>query len=445
MRAEELTKLYKMTPEQHERVKDALRQLDEAAPARCRKRKITRQIVVAFAILLLLAVFSSAAYATRLFGLLTEEVGEYGIDMRIVEETISASKASKRYVVPNPTYLPEGCREPIGEDEAFHPVLGAEGVTTYNPNGNYQYTDGNGVWVHFHVYEADKFREEARYIVDSFEKEFDGHKTVFLTRQLEDNGEQDHYAVKYFEDWGYVVDCYYNDIPELMKIMEGLELREPEEAVDHAESPTIDMGDDPYAGFAVSMAEEKREYRLGETFTWTDQIVSAPSPLYCYKGGEYEITVTSVKEHDGVKGLDRSKLLAPNDEEWFARYFNADGSLRTPYIRTERTNGDGVDSLGHVEQRETARRFYLVTVKVKALEGRGGFTGQFLSSVGGAIYQEAHQENGTEVFTVGIVADEDVLSETALEIPSRETVIDDVSQTVICKEIQSVIPLFDNR
>ena len=92
-----------------------------------------------------------------------------------------------------------------------------------------------------------------------------------------------------------MVDCYYHDMTELMKIMEGLELQEPEEeAADHLELPTVDISDDPYAGYAVSMTEEERMYQLGETFSWSHQIVDAPSPLYSFKDGEFEITVTSV-------------------------------------------------------------------------------------------------------------------------------------------------------
>ena len=143
--------------------------------------------------------------------------------------------------------------------------------------------------------------------------------------------------MKYFEDWGIVVDCYYDNVPELMKIMEGLELQEPEkEAREHLEPETVDEGDDPYAGYAFSTKDETREYQLGETFAWTEQMVDAPSPSYCFKEGECEITVKAVKENDGIKGLDKNNLLFPDNEEWCARWFNSDGSLKTPYIRTDR-------------------------------------------------------------------------------------------------------------
>ncbi len=442
MKAEEIKKLYAPTPEMHESIVHALQNLDSVSTERYRKRKTATRLAVVFAAVALLAAFGTVAYATHLFGLLTEPVGKYGIDMRVAEDGTTASTKPKTYAKPNPTYLPKGCCQLIGNDDNDIQIFNAEGVTSYNPNGNYQYTDGNEIWVHFHVYQAETFNEEARYIVDSFERDYNGHKTVFLTRQFEDNGEQDHYAVKYFEDWGIVVDCYYDNVPELMKIMDGLELQEPEEeAKEHLEPQTIDFSDELYAGYDFSMMEETRKYRLGEAFTWVAQIVDAPSPAYSFKDGECEITVKSVKENDGIKGLDRNNLLAPDDEEWYARYFNSDGSLKTPYVRTDTDYGDGVNTLGHSESKEVNRHFYLATVEVK----NGSFTGQFMTHSGGILYQEKHLENGTEIYTVGITVDEDELNDFALSIDSSETVIDDKTQTVVRKSVDTVVPLQVNR
>ena len=442
MKTEELKKLYPVTPQMHRSVENALQQLDSAAPERYRRRRSVRRFVIVSAVILVTAALTTAAYASQLFGLLTEKVGKYGVDLRVVEETSPSPSSARIHMMPNPTYLPEGCRQMIGGEDEDHLILNPEGVTSYNKNGNYKYTDGNDTWVHFHVYEADKFHEEARYIVDRKETEYNGHKTVFLTRQFEENGDRDQYAIKYFEDCGYVVDCYYLDMTELRKIMEGLELREAE---DDRDTPTVDnINDpvDPYAGYAFSMEEEQREYRLGETFNWSFQIVNAPSPDYCYQDGKYEITVKAVKEHDGVKGLDRNNLLAPDDEEWYSRYFNDDGSLKTPYIRTDRENGDGINSLDRVDTTEANRCFYLITIEVKAIkEAYGGFNGQFMTNAGGAIYRENHNENGSKLYTVGVIADEDELSGLALRIPSHETVIDDKTETIVSKDVLSVVPL----
>lgn len=435
MKAEDIKRLYKVSPKLHESVEHTLQQLNDTSIERYRKRRNVRRFIVAFAVIASLVAFTTTAYATHLFGLLTKNIGEYGFNMRVVAEATPDSKVKKRYAKPNPTYLPKGCCQLIGDDvDEVNP----EGVTSYNPNGNYKYTDSDGVWVHFHVYEADKFHEEARYIVDRVEKEYNGHKVVFLTRQFEDNGEKDYYAIEYFEDWGYVVDCYYDNMPELMKIMEGLELQE---ADDYVEPATIDLNDDPTADYAFSMNEERKEYQLGETFTWSKQVVDASA--YNYKDGEYDITVKSVNEHDGVKGLDRNNLLAPDDEEWYARYFNSDGSLKTPYYRTDNGNGDGINSLRHIESKKVTRRFYLVTVEVKSVgDSNEDFNGQFMTNVGGGvIYQDDKFENGVEVFTVGVIADEDELDALALSLPSTEFIVDDEKETVVRKDINTVIPL----
>lgn len=442
MKTEDIKRLYEVSPKLHESIVNTLQQLDETSVESYRKQRSARRFIVAFAVIASVVAFSSVAYATNLFGLLTESVGKYGIDMRIEKDGTTASTIIKRYAKPNPTYLPKGCCQLMGNDDNENPILNAEGVTSYNPNGNYRYTDGNETWVHFHVYQAESFNEEARYIVDSFEKEYGGHKTVFLTRQFEDNGNQDHYAVKYFEDWGIVVDCYYDNLPELMKIMEGLELQEPEkDAKEHLEPETVDEDDNPYADYAFSMEDETRQYQLGETFKWFGQIVNAPSPLYSFKEGECEITVKSVEENNGIKGLDRNNLLVPEDAEWYARYFNSDGSLKTPYTRTDIEYGDGIDSLGHSESQEVNRHFYLVTVEVK----NGSFTGQFMTHVGGTLYQEQHRENGADIYTVGIIVDEDELDDLVLSITSTETIIDDETQTAVRKNIDTVIPLLTDQ
>ena len=122
MKAEELKKLYALTPEMHESVAHALRKLDSKSPERYRKQKNIKRFAVVFAVVVLLTAFSTVAYATNLFGLLTEPVGKYGIDMRIAEGETTASTVSKRYAKPNPTYLPKGCRQLIGNDDNENPI-----------------------------------------------------------------------------------------------------------------------------------------------------------------------------------------------------------------------------------------------------------------------------------------------------------------------------------
>lgn len=430
MKAKDIRQLYEVPPELHKSIEYTLQQLDSTSVERYRKRRSMRRFVIAFAVIASLVAFSTVAYATNLFGLLTKPVGKYGLNMHIVSESTPDTAKKPRRVKLKLGYIPEGYKQ-IEDENGF-----------VDPN-KYSYggeSESDRWGFSFLIYSTDQYNVTETYIIETTEKTINGHKIVFMTQQFEDNGKKQYLAAEYFDEWDTVVVGYCVNREELTKIMEHLDL---EEATNYVEPETkaIDDDDDPYAGYAFSMDEEIREYQLGETFTWTSQIVDAPLPKYSFKEGECDITVKTIKENDGIKGLDRSNLMAPDDEEWYSRYFNADGSLKTPYTRTDTEFGDGINSLGHNDSQEVNRHFYLVTVEVT----NGSFTGQFMSNVGGVLYQEQHHENGTVVFTVGIIADEDELDELALSISSSETVIDDKTQTAIRKSIDTVIPLLANQ
>ena len=426
MKVEDIKRLYEVSPKLHESIEYTLHQLDSTSVERYRKRRSVRRFVIVFALIASLIAFSTVAYATNLFGLLTKPVGKYGLDMRVVKESVPDTTENSKHIKLKLGYIPEGYKQIEDENGFVEPnKYGYGGKSTSDRWG-----------FSFLIYSADQYSATETYITETTEKTVNGHKIVFMTQQFEDNGEKQYLAAEYFDEWDTVVVGYCVNQEELAKIMEHLDLEEDTNYVE-PKTQTIDDDDDPYAGYAFSMGEETREYQLGETFTWTSQIVNAPSPEYSLSEGECEITVKFVKENAGIKGLDRSNLMAPDDEEWYARYFNNDGSLKTPYTRTDVEVGDGINSLNHNDSQEVSRHFYLVTIEVT----NGSFTGQFMSNAGGAIYQEQHHENKADVYTVGIVADEDELGDLALSISSTETVIDDKTQTVIRKNIDTVIPL----
>ena len=429
MKAEDIKRLYRVSPKLHESIEHTLQQLDNTSVERYKKRKTIRRFIIAFAVIASVVAFSTVAYATNLFGLLTEPVGKYGLDMHVVKESTPDTTEKPKNVRLKLGYIPDGYEQIKDENGFTEPNKYSYGGKPISDRWGFSfliYTD------------ADSYNVTETYIVESEERTVNGHKIVFMTQQFEDNGNKQYLAAKYFDDWDAVVVGYCVNQGELAKIMECLDL---EEDTEYVEPETIDLGDDPYAGYAFSTKDETREYQLGETFTWTEQMVDAPSPLYCFKEDECEITVKAVKENDGIKGLDRNNLLFPDNEEWCARWFNSDGSLKTPYIRTNRDYGDGVNSLGHSESKEVNRHFYLATVEVKS----GSFTGQFMTHSGSVLYQENHSENGAEIYTIGIVADEDVLNDVVISIASFETVIDDKTQTVVRKSIDTIIPLQVNQ
>ena len=429
MKAEDINKLYTVTPEIHDSVAQALRDLDDKSPERYRKRKNIGRFAVVFVVAVLLAAFTTAAYATHMFGFLTERVGKYGVNMQIVQATPD-SVVNKKHAKPDPKYLPKGFRQIVDEPDQSRV---SEGVTVYNPYGDYAYTDGADSFVNFFVKDAGEFEIEGTYIVDYSEQWYNGNKTVFYTRQFQDNGEQYYCAVEYFEDWGYVVVCECYDKKELAEIMEHLDLQE---ADDYSEPVTIDLSDDKTADYAVTVKNERVSRPFGKAFIWT--------PYSYYQHNEYSILVKSVKEVDGSNGLDRDNFFAPpDDDEWYSRFFNSDGSLKTPYLRTSYGEGDGINTLGHIEEKEVERHFYLVTVEASAYgDTKEKFNSQFMTDgYGGVIYQETHYKNGTETIILGVVADGDELDKLALLLYSMELTIDDESKTVVRKEIETVIPL----
>ena len=429
MKAEDIKRLYGVSPKLHESILYTLQQLDDASLERYQKRKTVRRFIIAFAVIASVVAFSTVAYATNLFGLLTDPVGKYGLDMHVVRKSTPDTAEKPKHVRLKLGYIPEGYEQIKDENGFVEPNKYSYGGESISDRWGFSFLIYTG---------ADRYNRTETYIVESRETIVNGHKIVFMTQQFEDNGNKQYLAAKYFDDWDAVVVGYCVNQGELAKIMECLDL---EEDTEYVEPETMDLGDDPYADYAFLMEDETKQYHLGETFKWFGQIVNAPSPLYSFKEGECEITVKSVEENNGIKGLDRNNLLAPDDAEWYARYFNSDGSLKTPYTRTDIEYGDGIDSLGHYGSQEVNRHFYLVTVEVK----NGSFTGQFMTHVGGTLYQEQHRENGADIYTVGIIVDEDELDDLVLSITSTETIIDDETQTAVRKNIDTVIPLLTDQ
>lgn len=430
MKAEEINKIYNVTPELHKSVEQAIQRLDNSIRERYRRRRGIRRLAIVFAIITLLAAFSTVAYATHMFGLLTETVGKYGMNLKVIKQAAQDSTALPKHVKLKLGYIPDGYEQIKDANGNIEPNSYSYGGKPVSDRWGFSFLVYTG---------AAQYNKTEEYIVESSEETSNGHTIIFMTQQFENNGEKQYMAAVYFEEWDTVVVGYCVNKSELAKIMRNLDL---EKNTEYAEPETIDWSEEPYSGYSFSMTDEKRTYKLGETFIWTQQLIDSQD--FTTKDGEYRITVKSVEKHDGVKGLDKNNLLAPDDKEWYDRYFNSDGSLKTPYIRTERENGDGIYLLDNVKEIKINRYFYLATVEVKTIEEQcGGFNGQFTtnSTYGGVIYQGQRHENDSDILTIGIIADEDELDDLALGITSQETVIDSKNETVVRKNIDTIIPL----
>lgn len=348
MKKQDIKNLYPVTPEIHNNLIRTLNRLDEVAPLSCRRRRSAVRLAVAFAIITVLAAFTAAACATDLFGLRSEKVGRYGLKLSVVDETTAAS-TEKKHVKPVVGYLPEGCRLVDGS----------------NQTKKYWYTTGGKevgyeISVGLTVCDADSYSDELYYIVETEEFTFNGHKTVIGTQQPHENGDKYYFAVEYFEDWGYVVVCSCSDRGELVKFMQALDL---EEDPDYAEPATAgEFYHDPVDDYAFTRREEYYFIEVGDTFGYSRQIYDDAGS----RQDDYTVKLVSVEERDSFDGLDRQYFAG---DDVFSDYFDANGRLITPYIRTDtnyNSKNIGVDELLSETQTETGRHFFVITAEVKA-------------------------------------------------------------------------------
>ena len=105
MKGEDIKRLYQVSSETHKSIEHTLRQIGDASSEHYKRSRKVQRLVVAFAVIALLAVLSTAAYATKLFGLLAEPVGKYGLDLQIVQATADSAQTQvapteKKYAMP---------------------------------------------------------------------------------------------------------------------------------------------------------------------------------------------------------------------------------------------------------------------------------------------------------------------------------------------------------
>ena len=223
MKAEDIKRLYEVSPKLHESIVNTLQQLDETSVESYRKQQSARRFIVAFAVIASVVAFSTVAYATNLFGLLTEPVGKYGLDMHVVRESTPDTAEKPKHVRLKLGYVPEGYEQIKDENGFTEPNKYSYGGKPISDRWGFSfliYTD------------ADSYNVTETYIVESEEKTVNGHKIVFMTQQFEDNGNKQYLAAKYFDDWDAVVVGYCVNQGELAKIMECLDLEEDTEYVE---------------------------------------------------------------------------------------------------------------------------------------------------------------------------------------------------------------------
>ena len=215
MRTEDLQNAYPNPPEDfHNAILSSLYKLDAQSPVKYKKRRVMRVAVVC-AIVAALGSFTAVAAATNFFGLFSEPVGKFGLHVGVTEEATASASDSLKAVKMKFGYMTDGF------EELPHMPTDVSKFRSTNDENSPHYV--------FSLEPAKDFDNIVKYVIDSEEKVVNGHKLIFTTRQLTEEGESDYSAVMYFEDWGYVVWSFaYNgaEKDELLKIMQNLSLEE---------------------------------------------------------------------------------------------------------------------------------------------------------------------------------------------------------------------------
>ena len=226
MKKEELKRVYETPSEDfHECVVSTLDSLDSAALMRLHrtKRNNRKRIAAVCAAAAVLAAFTVTAAATDMFGLIASRRGTYGLNVKV--ENSGTDTAEHQSMKLKLGYLPEYYEGGISD-------------SVY-----YSYEDNAGdAYFNAHLYYTDSFDYDFTNVVNTDEKEIDGHKTLIITFKEAENSDKLYYAaLKYFDEYGCLVRCNGTDYDELMKITEKAEV-EPDTDIDTVTPPDLIEG-----------------------------------------------------------------------------------------------------------------------------------------------------------------------------------------------------------
>lgn len=429
MKTEDLKKIYPITQTTHNSVLSALNMLEDKSPAIYKKRK-TVKIVFVCAVIVILSATAVVVSATKLFGLFEKQVGKYGMNITVYDDTQPADKLNVKL---NLGYMPDGYKQ-------------IENTTNYSFGG--EPISEKPVFC-FDIKTAENYELNVTYIIDNFETEYNGNKTIVMTRQFEENGTLDYIAVKYFEGFGCVVECYSSDYAELLKIVEKLELQEDTEYTQPSTIEKIESTEDGY-DYSYKITDTFTFAKVGDSFNWSDLVIYGADdvPEFAKSADNFTIKVKSIEETDNCNSLDSNYFLYSGNEEFKANFFDENGQLITPYTRQDRNNGDGIDTLDKVWETVDDRHFYVITIDVTSNTEYTNF------SSNGCIWASAIDETGfskeygevslvylqndnqklnkgdTKEIKIGVVADDDVAKYACLTFETTNRNVNKADESV---------------
>lgn len=430
MRIDDIKCAYEKSDSIHLFISDVLDNLDEKTQIRYGRKK--RIIIFVSVLLSVLFVLSTTVVAakTDFFGLYSNKEGKYGLNISVHEPKKTESKKSQKVKL-ELDYIPEGYQST--EDSLSYTYHG-EAITD-----RWSFS--------FEIEESTNFEYKGEYIVDSSELTHNGYRIVLMTRQFEYGSDKDYIALKYFNDWGYVVVCYCQQYDELMKIIKGTNLVEDTSPDTQSNlkntKPYIDDEDD----YAFSTVDTFKKLKTGESIDFSDNILNRMNED-CFT-----IKVNKVEKRFDFNGLDQKYIKYDGA---YSNYFTDSGEWITTYIRTNRDNGDGVNSLDKSWDTQMNRSFYVVTLDVTAnkdneyfsyscigaraidfdssneykyADGFGNVDLFYLEPMENHCLTLEMKRGQTVTLTVGIAVDEDMGDTACLTIKKRYIDVDDTAQS----------------
>lgn len=352
----------------HHSVMNALYHLDDKRNVKYAKRRKCIRIAVAFAAVAAIGTTSVAAAATNCFGLFSQTVGKYGVEVTVDNNSTSSESYAERAkgVKIVAEYAPKG-----------YEASGSDFSKSYRYDGEY-YSDK---WYYsMDVYEAKGYKQTEVNVIDTKETEFNGNKTIITTHKYSENSDKIYYcATEFFEDMGCVLqfrfasnaegDSYSApDYDEVIKIIEGTHLERTGDISYNSETGYTAKG--AIAGYdtleILSDSIDNKDYitvKPGEKTTVTVADKDG-------KEKTISVRIKSFKELEDKDNLSRDDFHnAGSSINLSDKYFDKDGKLIKTYTNTITDEaGDGIDSLGKTHEKTYNRHFYTADVEITANE-----------------------------------------------------------------------------
>ncbi len=367
MKKEQLKKAYgEPTSGFHHSVMNALYHLDDKRSTVYRKQKILK-IALVCGVVAAFGTFTVAATATSFFGLFAQPVGQYGVNIKTNEDSLSSEEMHYKYadnIKLSAAYIPEG----------YENTSGSEAAVMLRKSGDSYYNDA--WYCRASVYEAKDFNITEYNVESQTELEDNGHKIVIIKHVVSANNLGLSYiAYKYFDVEQAVVEVVFEgmtrtgqavipEYEEVEKIVRGIQATQGEV------STSVSYGDD-YTPGAISDYDPYEDV-IGGNYTEISVGGEFKTEVANFDETAKSITVSfkSLTDMKDRNSLDRDGFYSAGEKISLAdRFFDDDGKLIVEYDKEIVDDyGDGINSLPQTHVEKYHRHFIVAEVEVTAEE-----------------------------------------------------------------------------